>query len=65
MKENIGLLIEKLRTEKEMSRAELAKKAGCTRKAIEYWEKGQRTMSVENADKIFKALNEQLIIGGK
>lgn len=63
MKVNIGLLIEQLRTEKGMSRVELAKKAGCTRKAIEYWEKGQRAMSIENADKIFKALDVSVTIG--
>lgn len=63
MKENIGLLIKQIRTKNNISRTELAKKAGCTRKAIEYWEKGQRTMSVENADKVFEALKEKLVIG--
>lgn len=63
MKENIGLLIKQIRTKNNISRTELAKKAGCTRKAIEYWEKGQRTMSIENADKIFKALDISVTIG--
>lgn len=63
MNENIGLLIKQIRTKNNISRTELANKAGCTRKAIEYWEKGQRTMSIENADKIFKALDVSITIG--
>lgn len=63
MKKEIGLLIQKIRLEKNISRIELAERVGCTRKAVEYWEKGQRTMSIENADKIFKALDVSITIG--
>nr|WP_242953899.1 helix-turn-helix transcriptional regulator [Clostridium sp. BL-8] len=32
---------------------------------MEYWESGKRKISLENADKIFKALGKTLIIGVK
>ncbi|WP_455796660.1 hypothetical protein [Clostridium butyricum] len=28
---------------------------GCTSRAIEYWESGKRSISLENADKIFQS----------
>ncbi|WP_455799908.1 helix-turn-helix domain-containing protein [Clostridium butyricum] len=30
---------------------------------MEYWESGKRSISLENADKIFKALNIRITIG--
>lgn len=48
---------------KGISKAQLAKRIGCTSRAIEYWISGERTMSLENADKLFKALDLTICIG--
>ena len=47
-----------------MTQAELAKKAGVTIRSITYWENGKKKMTVESADKVFRALEEKLVIGG-
>jgi transcriptional regulator with XRE-family HTH domain len=59
----IGKLIEKERRRNNISKAKLAEKVGCTSRAIDYWENGERGISLENADKIFKALGATIIIG--
>lgn len=61
----IGKIIEKERIEANLSREKLAKAVGCTSRAIEYWENGKRGISLENADKLFKALGKSIIIGIK
>jgi transcriptional regulator with XRE-family HTH domain len=53
----------KSRKQKGFSQSELAKKAGFTKRAIQYWEKGEKSISLENADKLFKALGVQITIG--
>lgn len=60
---NIGLMISTERIKNDLSREKLAKKVGCTSRAIEYWESGKRNISLDNADKIFKALGTTLTIG--
>lgn len=59
----IGELIEKERIKSNISKAKLAEKIGCTSRAIDYWENGERSISLENADKIFKALGTAIVIG--
>ncbi len=59
----IGELIEKERIKNNISKAKLAKKVGCTSRAIDYWENAERSISLENADKIFKALGTTINIG--
>lgn len=51
------------RKQRGISQSELAKKAGLTKRAIQYWEKGEKSISLENADKLFKALGIQITIG--
>lgn len=51
------------RKQRGISQSELAKKAGFTKRAIQYWEKGEKSISLENADKLFKALGVQITIG--
>lgn len=53
------------RKQRGISQSELAKKAGFTKRAIQYWEKGEKSISLENADKLFKALGVQITIGTK
>lgn len=62
---DIGLMIATERTKANLSTKKLAEIAGCSSRAIEYWESGKRKISLENADKIFKALGKTLIIGVK
>ena len=60
---NIGTRIKKEREEKNISKVKLARVVGCTVRAIDYWEAGERSISFENANKIFKALNIKVSIG--
>lgn len=62
---NIGATIAAERTKANLSTKKLAEAAGCSPRAIEYWESGKRKISLENADKIFKALGKTLTIGVK
>ncbi|WP_315074126.1 helix-turn-helix transcriptional regulator [uncultured Clostridium sp.] len=62
---DIGLMIATERTKNNLSTKKLAEAVGCSSRAIEYWESGKRKISLENADKIFKALGKTLIIGVK
>lgn len=59
----IGKIIEKERKCKNISKVNLAQMVGCTTRAIDYWENGSRSISLDNADKIFKALNVKITIG--
>lgn len=59
-----GILL-KSRKQKGFSQSELAKKSGFTKRAIQYWEKGEKSISLENADKLLKALGVQITIGTK
>ncbi|MFT8352805.1 helix-turn-helix transcriptional regulator [Clostridium saccharoperbutylacetonicum] len=62
---DIGVMISRERTKANLSTKKLAEVAGCSSRAIEYWESGKRKISLENADKIFKALGKTLTIGVK
>ena len=59
----IGELIKTERIKNNISKVQLAEMVGCTSRAIEYWESGKRGMSLEYADKIFKALGKTITIG--
>lgn len=58
-----GKIIKEERIKQGMSQKKLAESAGVTTRALIYWENGQRQMSVENADKVFKALHISVKIG--
>lgn len=51
------------RKKKGISQEKLAKMTGVTVRTISYWETGKRKMTLENADKVFKALNVSVVIG--
>lgn len=59
----IGLMVYKERTKKNMSKHRLAQLVGCTTRAIEYWENGKRNMTLDNANKVFNALEVTMKIG--
>lgn len=56
-------ILQEERTRQGLSQQKLANMAGVTKRAIAYWENGERHMSVESADKVFKALNVTIKIG--
>ena len=56
-------IMKEKRIKQGMSQQGLADAAGVTKRAIAYWEKGERTMSIESADKVFKALHITVQIG--
>ena len=61
--EQIFLLIDEGRNKQGMSKAELAQLIGCTQRAIRYWERGERSISLDMADKALKALGLSATIG--
>lgn len=48
-----------------LSQRKLAEKSGFTVRAIQYWEKGTKSISLENADKLLKALGIEITLGSK
>ncbi len=58
-----SIILRENRKQRGISQSELAKKAGFTKRAIQYWEKGEKSISLENADRLFKALGVQITIG--
>lgn len=61
----LGKILKEKRLAKGMTQADLANKAGVTIRAVTYWENGKKQMSVDSADRVFRALGEQLILGAK
>lgn len=51
------------RKQKGFSQSELAKESGFTKRAIQYWEKGKKSISLENADRLLTALGVEIKIG--
>lgn len=64
-KEKLGLFFQQLRIKQGLSRKELAEKAQVSRNIIGYWENGKCCISIENADRMLKALSGQVVIGKK
>lgn len=62
---DLGTILKEERIKKGLSMQALADKAGVTSRAIHYWENGEKSMSLESADKVFKALEVSVIIGKK
>jgi transcriptional regulator with XRE-family HTH domain len=60
---NLGEMVKKERINLGLSQQKLADEAGVTKRAINYWETGKKNMSVESADKVFKALHMSITIG--
>ena len=56
-------LIKEEREKQGLSKYKLAKKAGVTDVAINYYEQGTRVPSIDNANKLLKALEITLKIG--
>ena len=62
---SFGEYIKQVRKNEGLTLNELSKITGFTTRAIRYWEKGEREISLKNAEIILKALNRSLIVVGK
>lgn len=60
---DLGKIMKEERIRQGLSQQELAEVAGVSKRAIAYWETGKRKMSVESADKIFRNLHKEIVIG--
>lgn len=58
-----SIILRENRKQRGISQSELAKKAGFTKRAIQYWEKGEKSISLENADRLLTALGVEIKIG--
>lgn len=62
-KNEFGKIIQKERVKQGITYRKLAELTGCTARSIQYWEQGQKSISLHNADKILKALGINMKIG--
>lgn len=62
--QKISKIIKESRKSQGLTQNELAKRAGFTRRAIQYWERSEQSISLENADKLLKVLGVEIKIGG-
>ena len=60
-----GKLIRKERRNANITQIQLAGILGVSHQLIGAWERGQRRISVDKADELFKALGVEVVIGGK
>lgn len=60
---NIPKIMESERKKKNISQTALARMTGINRRTIAAWERGEHGMTIENADKVFKALEISVAIG--
>lgn len=60
---NISKIIKNERIKQGISQRELARRIGCTGRAIGYWEAGIKIPSLDLADKALKVLGISLTIG--
>lgn len=58
-----SIILRENRKQRGISQSELAKKSGFTKRAIQYWEKGKKSISLENADRLLTALGVEIKIG--
>lgn len=60
---DLGMFVRQAISERKISKAELSRRIGCTTRAIDYWQNGERNMSLENADKLLRTLDITISIG--
>lgn len=61
--QKFGKILQNERKRKGISQQKLAEMTGVTVRTISYWENGKRKMTLENADKVFKALQVSISVG--
>lgn len=60
---NLGKILQEERKRQGFSQQKLAEVAGVTKRSIIYWENGTKMMTVESADKVFRALHVSVTLG--
>lgn len=63
-RQEFAKILRKAREEKNITQLELAHRTGFTNRSIIFWEQGKKNISLENADKLLKALGIEITIGG-
>ena len=63
-RQEFAKILRKAREEKNIKQLELAHRTGFTNRSIIFWEQGKKNISLENADKLLKALGIEITIGG-
>lgn len=58
-----GKYLKEERIKQGKTQQQLADAAGVTKRAIAYWEKGSKKMSLESAEKVFRALHVSIVVG--
>ena len=58
-----GKFLQNERKRRGISQENLAKMTGFTKRAVQYWESGKRSISLENANVIANALDIQFVVG--
>lgn len=59
----IGNLIKEERKKQKLPKKVLSERTGFSIRSIDYWESGERNITLENVDKILKALKVGVTIG--
>ena len=62
---NLEKILKDERIKQGLSQKALAEMAGVAKRSIIYWENGEKSMSVDSADKVFKALRIAITLGYK
>ena len=63
--EQIFSYINPKREEQGISKKDFTKMIGCTQRAFQYWERGDRRISLDTADKAVKVLGVSAVIGAE
>ncbi|MBP3927453.1 MAG: helix-turn-helix transcriptional regulator [Clostridium sp.] len=63
MQKEVYETFRKAREKAGLTRKELAAMIGCSDRAVQYWEDGQREITLVNADALCRALSIELVIG--
>jgi len=59
----IARIIRKERIKQDYSIRQFAESMGCTSRAISFWDKGERNITLDMADKALKVLGLSVVIG--
>lgn len=60
---DFGKYLKEERVRQGKSQQQLAEESGVTKRAIAYWESGKKKMSIDSAEKVFRALHVTVVIG--
>ena len=64
-RKTFGIALRKARVAKNLTQTQLAKKAGFTMRAVQYWEQGAKNITLENSAKLLDALGMEITIQDK